>query len=184
MRERRDAQLDALKTYKGIHKDSGTKVKLVKDKLLVGQQVVANPFETNKLQSVPTDNIPSFSDITHTQIKEHTRSFFQGHAARVNSFKEAAAVKQALYQSPHIANSDHLVYAYAITDESGIRITGNSDDGEWAASRLLSDLIAHKIESNIFIAVSRRHEGPNLGRIRFTIISKIAEEALHLLTNV
>ena len=184
MKERRDAQLDALKTYKDIHKDSTTKVKLVKDKLLVGNQVVAPPFEINKLQPVPTDKVLPIKDITHTQIMNHNKSYFQGHAARVHSFKEAAAVKQALYQSPHIASSDHLIYAYAITDESGIRITGNSDDGEWSASRLLTDVISHNNESNIFIAVSRRHEGPNLGRKRFSIISKTAEDVLQLLNNV
>ena len=178
MKERREAQVDALKRYSDIHKDTNTKVALVKDKLFVGQQVIDTAFENNKLQFVPTDNVVPIHTISQTPVTEINKSFFQGHAARVHSFKEAAAVKQSLYQLSQIANSDHLIYAYAITDENGIRITGNNDDGEWAASRLIADLISQKMETNIFIAVSRRHQGPNLGRRRFSAISQVAQEAL------
>ena len=178
MKERREAQIDALKTYRDIHKDTSTRVALVKDKLYVGQQIIDTTFENNKLQFIPTENVAPIHTISQTPVREINKSIFQGHAARVHSFKEAAAVKQSLYQFSQIANSDHLIYAYAITDENGIRITGNSDDGEWAASRLIADLISHKMETNIFIAVSRRHQGPNLGRTRFSVFSQIAQEAL------
>ena len=181
MKERRNAQLDSLKAYRDIHKDKGTKVTLVKDKLFVGKQVVGTNFENNKLQPLPTDSVRPLKTITQTPVQEYNKSYFQGHAARVSSIKQAAAIKQALYQSSHNANSDHLIYAYAVTDESGMKITGNSDDGEWTASRLLLDLISHKMETNIFIAVSRQHQGPNLGRKRLSIISAIAEDALLLL---
>ena len=36
-----------------------------------------------------------------------------------------------------MANAHHLIYAYSVTDESGMRITGHSDDGKWSASKLL-----------------------------------------------
>ena len=48
MKERSTAQIDALKNYREIHKDSNISVKLVKDKLLVGNQVIDNIFNKNK----------------------------------------------------------------------------------------------------------------------------------------
>ena len=62
-----------------------------------------------------------------------------------------------------------------------LRITGHSDDGEWAASKLLANLLAENRSDNILVAVSRRHDGPNLGRQRFSIIVSAAKEALQLL---
>ena len=183
MKERRTAQIDALKNYREIHKDSNTSVKLVKDKLLVGNQVIDNIFNKNKLQSSPTDSVPSIANVIQTPVKEVQRSFFQGHATKVSSIKDASAAIQSLYQSSQIANSDHLMYAYTVTDDNGMRICGNSDDGEWSASRLLQDLIAKRSQSNILVAVSRRHDGPNLGQKRFSIISSVASEALQSVIN-
>ena len=181
MKERREAQIDALKTYRGIHKDTSTKVALVKDKLYVGKQVIDTAFENNKLQFIPNlypQKLLLQSIPYQTPVREINKSFLHGHAARVHSFKEAAADKQPLYQFSQIANSDHLIYAYAITDENGIRTTGNSDNREWAASHLIADLISQTMETSIFIEVSRRHQGPNLGRRHFSVISQIAQEAL------
>ena len=181
MKERRTAQIGALKNYREIHKDSNTSVELVKDKFLVGNQVIDNK---NKLQSSPTDSVPSIANVIQTPVKEVHRSFFQGHAIKVSSIKDASAAIQALYQSSQIANSDHLMYAYTVTDDNGMRICGNSDEGEWSASRLLADLIAKRSQSNILVAVSRRHDGPNLGQKRFSIISSVASEALQSLINI
>ena len=52
------------------------------------------------------------------------------------------------------------------------------DDGEWAASRVIADTIARMSQTNILVAVSRRHEGPNLGQSRFRIISDVANEVI------
>ena len=52
------------KIYREINKDSNTSVKLVKDKLLVGNQLIDNIFDRNRLQIVPTDTVPSISDVT------------------------------------------------------------------------------------------------------------------------
>ena len=95
--------------------------------------------------------------------------------------KHAAEVRDALYQSSHVTNAHHLIYAYSVMDESGMKITSHSDDGEWAASRLLANLLTENSNSNIFIAVSRRHDGPNLGRQRFTYITDVGKEAIQLL---
>ena len=64
-----------------------------------------------------------------------------------------------------------------------MKITGNSDDGECAASRLIADVIAQMKQTNIIIAISRRHEGPNLGRQRFDIISAMAKEIIETFTD-
>ena len=100
---------------------------------------------------------------------------------KITSVKDAAEVRDGLFQSQHVANAHHLIYAYSVIDVSGMRITGHSDDGEWAASKLLVNLLAKNPAENIFVAVSRRHEGPNLGRQRFNIIVSAAKDALQLL---
>ena len=126
MKEKRETQFDSLKSYKQMCKDTGTKFKLVKDKLFVGQQVVGATFEQNKLQPTPTDNVLLLQAITQTPIKEFNKSFFQGHVARITSFKEAAAVKQSLYQSPHIASSDHLIFSLQCCGDTRDLISGVS----------------------------------------------------------
>ena len=91
---------------------------LVKDKLLVGNQLIDNIFDRNKLQIVPTDNVPLITGVTQTPVRDINRSFFQGHASRVSNIKHAAAAIWALYQSLQIANSNHLMYAYTVTDDN------------------------------------------------------------------
>ena len=115
----------------------------------------------------------------HTELKEINGSTFQGHAIQVFSIAEAASAKDSLFQIPAVAQSDHLIYAYSISDPSGMKITGNSDGGEWAASKLLLNLIEEQGFTNTFLAVTRKHAGPNLGSKRFKIITEIGTKALH-----
>ena len=181
IRERRNAQISDLKHHQNLHKGTGTKVKLVGDELKIGNQVNKQAFEKNKLQSIPL--IASSDDlaISHTPILEVKGSYFQGHAAEINSIRHAAEIRDGLFQSPHVANAHHLIYAYSINDETGMRITGHSDDGEWAASKLLETLLADNQTRNLLVAVSRRHDGPNLGKQRFSSIVSVAKEAIDLL---
>ena len=58
-------------------------------------------------------------------------------------------------------------------------IQGNSDGGEWAASKILANLMEEKGKTNIFLAVTRKHAGPNLGQKRFQFISERGLEALN-----
>lgn len=62
-----------------------------------------------------------------------------------------------------------------------MKVQGNSDGGEWAASKILANLLEENLKTNIFLAVSRKHDGPNLGRKRFSIISQIGREVLNKL---
>ena len=119
--------------------------------------------------------------MAHTALKEVDGSIFQGHTTTVATIAEAAAAKDALFQLPSVSQCDHLIYAYSILDPSGMRIQGNSDGGEWAASKLLANIIEESGKTNIFLAVSRKHAGPNVGQKRFKLISEMGTETLNML---
>ena len=164
MRERRSVQKDTLKKYKDLYRNDDTKVKLVKDKLIVGTKVTTEAFAVNPLKSSP-DSIPKHQTMMeHTEILEENGSFFQGHAIKIASLAEAASAKEALFQLPSVSQCDHIIYAYSLTDHTGMKVQGNSDGGEWAASKILANLLEQNLKTNIFLAVTRKHEGPNLGQ--------------------
>ena len=181
------AQVEDLKQYQELYKETNTKVRLVKDKLKVGTQIVEGTFETNRLRSTPGSLVPgSFNTISHTDIVSLKDSHFQGYATKLNasnvtSVKHAAETRDALFQSLQVANAHHVIYAYIVSDDSGMTISGHSDDGEWSASKLILNLLKENGKSNIFVAVSRRHDGPNLGPQQFTTISAIASKAMQMI---
>ena len=181
MKEKRMAQVEDLKQSREMYKNSGKRVALVKDKLMVGSQVILDAFEKNKLPSMPTSTPPSIKEVAQTPVEDVKGSLFKGFAARVNSVRQAAEIREALYQCQHVSQSDHTIYAYTVTDDSGMKITGYSDDGEWTASKILMNQLLEKQYTNTFIAVSRIHNGPNLGKMRFNIVSRVADAALNLL---
>ena len=84
-----------------------------------------------------------------------------------------------MYQCQHVSQSDHTIYAYTVTDDSGMKPIGYSDDGEWTASKILMNQLLEKKYTNI--AVSRIHNGPNLGKMRFNVVSRVADTAFNLL---
>ena len=47
---------------------------------------------------------------------------------KITSVKDAAEVRDGLFQSQHVANAHHLIYAYSVIDVSGMGITGHSDN--------------------------------------------------------
>ena len=79
---------------------------------------------------------------------------------------------------------DHVIYAYSITDISGMKISGHSDGGECAASKLLTNLIEETGLTNVFPSVTRKHHGPNLGQRRFALITGIGNRALDMVNNI
>ena len=155
----------------------------MKDKLFVGSKVNQEAFAVNPLKSSPESIPQKQSSMNHTWIKEIQGSSFQGHATSIVTIAEAAAAKDALFQLPSVSQCDHLIYAYSTTDSSGMKILGNDDGGEWAASKLLANLIEEKGCTNIFLAVSRKHAGPNLGAKRFSLITEMGAEAVKMLQN-
>ena len=63
-----------------------------------------------------------------------------------------------------------MMYAYHIDNEDGVFATGNSDDGEIKGCEVISNYLQENKLENVFVAVSRIHNGPNNGRQRFTLI--------------
>ena len=178
IKEKRAAQIPCMLKYRQSYKDTNTRVSLIKDQLLVGNQIIEPDFEKNKLQSTPCTIPKPYDDITHTTIIQEKGSTFQGHAVKISTLKEACQSRDALFQSLSVTRSHHLIYAYSVQDESGLAITGNNDDGEIAASKILQSLIQEQGLTNVFLAVNRRHDGPNLGKQRFDIIKSVAISAL------
>ena len=180
MRERREAQFGHFKRLREEHRHhANVRVRLIRDKLLVNNKPVKNCFENNTLQLVHDPQITpiKFKDMVHTEIFEKSQSYFQGHVYTVNTTAEAAAARSALLQDPEVAKAHHISYAYLISDETG-ETSGQSDDGETGASEILRTVIEEKKLTNLFLAVSRLHNGPNLGKKRFEIIRTTALDVL------
>ena len=55
---------------------------------------------------------------------------------------------------------------------------------EYGASKILCDIIKEKGLENIFLAVTRIHNGPNLAKKRFELISSAARKVIDMYTNV
>ena len=75
MREKRTAQKESLKKFKDLYRESNTKVKLVKDKLLIGTKIHQEDIKKNPLVSTPTNIPKSESTVSHTDIVEIRGSF-------------------------------------------------------------------------------------------------------------
>ena len=176
MRERRDTQLGKFKSLKEEYKnDTNMKVRLKKDKLFVNNTLIRGDFEEKPLSLTKSMNPTYFeySDMTHTDVIEDSHSYFQGHSQTITSIPEANAAYSALLQNPDVASAHHISYAYSFASEHGIT-TGYNDDGETGAGKVLKMVIEQKSLENIFLAVSRHHNGPNLGRKRFDLIRSTA----------
>ena len=142
-------------------------------------------FETNPLTSAPYSVPVNEAVVKHKgNTKEENGSKFQGHAKIVHTIPEAAAVKDALFQLPAVSQCDHVICAYSITDISGMKISGHSNRGEWTASKLLANLIEERGLTNVFLSVTSKHDGPNLGQRRFALITEIGNKALDMLNNI
>ena len=181
MCERRDAQFPKFKSLRDQYRyDKNIRVRLTKDKLYVNNTLIPGDFEENPLpathSSLPTQ--VRYNNMIHTQVVEESGSYFQGHLKSINSLSEAAAAHSALLQDRDVARAHHIPYAYCVTLPTGVA-TGYSDDGEIGAGRILKSLIEENSLQNIFLGLSRRHEGPNLGRKRFDLVRSTALEAIH-----
>ena len=180
MQERREVQFRNFKQLKNQHKfDPDVKIKLVRDRIFINNEETPNPFENNSLllNNMENDITYKFEDLTHSEVIEDSQSFFQGHLQRVYSREEAQASYRALYQNQNTASANHISYAYVVGDSVNV-LSGYSDDGETGASYVLKEIIYERSLKNIFVAVSRKHLGPNLGKRRFDHIKSAAAEVI------
>ena len=98
---------------------------------------------------------------------------------QVRSIQEAKAAHAALFQDPSVAKAHHIIYAYCVpSDSTNELIFGNDDDGEYGASEILSDILKKQEMAGCFLAVSRIHSGPNIGKKRFKLIESCAKLAI------
>ena len=145
-KERRMAQTAMLTTLQREARAANTRssIKLMKDKLIVDNQVKSDIFE-----KYPLDKIISLGE----PIKYKT--LFHSNVTTVNgSGAEATQSLRAKYQNNTLARSHHIVYAYNYIDPDGPPISGYSDDGEWQASMILKDLLEASIDLNGILIVT------------------------------
>ena len=180
MRERRVAQNQHMMELRRDNPDrSANKIHFVKDILMHNGQAVDAQFEHNTL---PKMNVVPFEyeALHHSEPIQVRGSIFQGHVKYIHSLEDAVKSRDALFQDESVALAEHIMYAYRIDTEDGIFETGNSDDGECNGSKVLVKLLDNLKMENVFLAVSRIHRGPNLGKQRFELIKQAGEEALQL----
>ena len=176
MRERRSAAVRKMIEMK--KEGSGADLKVKKDTLYINKQPAPSLFEANPLPpSTKNQCSMQYEAMTHTDITKIKGSCFQGHATGIHTVEEATLAREALFQNIHVAKANSLMYAYQVSEEHRT-ISGFSDDREWCAGGLLSKILEEGNHTNIFVAVSRVHEGPNLGVARFDHITTAAKEAL------
>ena len=181
MRERRDIMFPNMRRLREEHQGDGMKVHLSRDKLTINNTPVPSPFRVNLLSDVlPGEQTPlPYDTLLHTEVVEYSRSYFQGHVMQVKSIQEAKAAHAALFQEPSVAKAHHVMYAYCVPGKSpNDCIFGNDDDGEYGASEMLLETLKKHGLTECFVAVSRIHSGPNIGKKRFQLIESCAKLAI------
>ena len=181
MKERRQAQTDTLKQLRQSHPDKKShNIRFMKDKLMINHQEVTPAFEKNPLPIIQV--FPwHYDKLAHSEEIRFNGSVFQGHAASVHSIEDAVRAKDALLQDLQVASADHLMYAYHIDNEDGVFASGNSDDGEIKGSEIIVNYLQENKLENVFVAVSRIHKGPNLGKQRFNLIKQSCVDVINML---
>ena len=117
----------------------------------------------------------------HSEPTSIQGSVFHGHALNVHSIEDAVRAKDALFHDTGVASANHIMYAYRIDSEEGMLETGNFHDGECGGSEILVKCIQRRKMDNIFVAVSRIHPGPNLGKRHFQMIKQACMVMLNLI---
>ena len=181
IRERRMAQTPMLTNLRREARAANTRssIKLIKDKLIVDNQVKSDVFEKEPLdKNISLGKTIKYEQLFHSSSTTVNGSTFQGHYYPIHSGEEATQALRAIYQNKTLAKSHHVIYAYNYIDPDGQTISGYSDDGEWQTSVMLKDLLEANINSNGILIVTRRHDGPNLGKRRFDLVRDVAREVL------
>ena len=129
---------------------------------------------------MPAAPLPASLFLAHGEPAEARKSIFLGWAARVRSESDVAAALSHIRASPRVARATHpAIFAYTFTDAaSGRRHTDCDDDGESAAGRNLSQLLANMGANDCLVVVTRWFGGVLLGPTRFRVINEVARSVL------
>ena len=102
-------------------------------------------------------------------------STFKGFAAKVHSIEDVADVyRQLKYR---FLEATHVICAYRIMDPDVAHMVDCVDGGEWGAGRRMTQMLIDESFQNIAVYVVRYHKGPNIGPIRFSMITDCAKSA-------
>ena len=69
--------------------------------------------------------------------------------------------------------SDHIMYAYKLSDENGQTVSGYYNDKEWKGGSVLPSIIEEKDLCSFILIVVRKYGGINLGKRHFELIRKL-----------
>ena len=106
-------------------------------------------------------------------------SIFFGFSAKVHSLQEVVmGYKQLRYR---FLDATHVMCGYKIMDQDVAHMQDCVDGGELGAGRKLLKVINDEGYENVAVYVVRFHRGPNLGPVRFDMISTAAKSALEKL---
>ena len=157
---------------------------MIKDKIFVdSKRKTIDRFEKNPIPEISHLSVDYYS-LKHTEELEYNRSYFQGHKISVNNTDQVVAARNAIFANPRTADADHVIYAYKITNEDDQDQTGYRADREYTAGKIVMNYIEQSELTNIFICVTRKKTGGNIGPAQFTMIKQTAQEALKLPNSV
>ena len=164
VKEKRQMQIETLKSIKASYKNSTTKVVLSKDKILVdGQQRNSDAFIRNPLSHTTPLSI-NYEKLVHSQEIEEKESTFQAHLLPVQSKDEAAAALNSIYQHPELSSATHIMYAYKLGNSGNNVESGFSDDDEIGGGSLIMRLIEKEKCTNVIVCVTRKKRDKTLDK--------------------
>ena len=114
--------------------------------------------------------------LEQSPIYQEKGSAFTGYATRISSTTEAKLAYKKVKQL--VPDADHIMMSYVFRQYSGYH-----DDGEHAAGKKLSSILADRNATNTAVFVTRVFPGTHIGPKRFIYIEKAAKEALNLLVS-
>lgn len=122
-------------------------------------------------------------DIIHTQAFHPPKSgpgeTLIAHACTVTCMEHVQwALADLLFNDKKVAKATHNMFAYRFTDENGILVSDNDDDGEKGSGNKLASLLDLTNVDNVLVVVSRWFGGIHLGPARFKWIAAVARDGL------
>ena len=156
-------------------KEQNRSVKWVGEKLLLDNKLIQAKKDT-----VSTDVADVEETIASTRYRNippvtFQGSQFQGHITAVKDPKDVASKLQVLYMDTRVARATHNIYAYRVSDETGIT-EHYEDDGEWSAGKRMLRILKELNVVNKLVVVSRWYGGQHLGPKRFQYVEDATRE--------